>query len=84
MSTSVYIKYLMIMYNYTLYRYWTSTTIWQLNTVKQHHTSMVTSIHTNLSTYRSLSAQRLSENTVLVSSEIFSEFGPAVKNYVGV
>jgi hypothetical protein len=35
-----------------------------MNTVKQQHTSTATSILTTKSTYRSLSAQRLSERTV--------------------
>jgi hypothetical protein len=50
--------------NYTLCRYCTSTAVWQLNTVKQQHTSTATSILTTKSTYRSLSAQRLSERNV--------------------
>jgi hypothetical protein len=36
----------------------------KLNTVKQQHTSTATSMLTTYSTYRSLSAQRLSERTV--------------------
>jgi hypothetical protein len=51
--------------NYTLYRYCTSTTVEQLNTVKQQHTAMAISILTTKSTYCSLSAQRLSKHTVL-------------------
>jgi hypothetical protein len=50
--------------NYTLYRYCTSTAAWQLNTVKHQHTSTATSILTTKSTYRSLTAQRLSERTL--------------------
>jgi hypothetical protein len=37
-----------------------------LNAVKQQHTSTATSVLTTKSTYRSLSAQRLSESTVLL------------------
>jgi hypothetical protein len=37
-----------------------------MNTVKQQHTATGTSILTTKSTYRSLSAQRLSEHTVLL------------------
>jgi hypothetical protein len=55
-------------HNYTLFRYWTSTDVEQLNTVKQQHTSTATSILTTKSRYRSLSAQRISELTVLALS----------------
>jgi hypothetical protein len=48
-----------------MYRNCTSTAIYQLNTVKQHHTSTPTSILTTKTTYCSLSAQRLSERTVV-------------------
>jgi hypothetical protein len=49
--------------NYTLYRYCTSTAVYQLSTVKQH-ISTATSILTTKSTYHSLSAQRLYERSV--------------------
>jgi hypothetical protein len=56
--------------NDTLYRYCTSTAGYQLNTVKQQHTSTAASILTTKSTrtYRSLSVQRLSERTILSPS----------------
>jgi hypothetical protein len=50
--------------SYTLYRYCTSATVKQLNTVKQQHTATATSVLTTKPTYRSLSAQRLPERTV--------------------
>jgi hypothetical protein len=50
--------------NNTLYRYCTSTALYHMNMVKQQHTSTATSILTTESTYRNLSAQRLSERTV--------------------
>jgi hypothetical protein len=50
--------------NYTLYRYCILAAVLQLNTVKQQHTSTATLKLTTKSTYRSLSAQRLSERTI--------------------
>jgi hypothetical protein len=43
-----------------------------MNTVKQQHTSTATSILTTKSTYRSLSAQRLSERTVFTCAALKS------------
>jgi hypothetical protein len=62
MSTSVYTGLNPL--KQTLYRYCTSTTDQQLNTVKQQHTSTATSILTTKSTCCCLNAQRLSKLTV--------------------
>jgi hypothetical protein len=62
--------------NYPLYRYYTSTAVEQLNTVKQQHTATATSILTTKSTYHSLTAQQLSKCNVYqlptITTQMFS------------